>query len=193
MRVAGLTVPSIVARSSTAAPRLRSRSTVNPVDAVLRRRSRIAGLPDGSTPRRGLARIERATAHGAHRFVRSRPFAQDLSLRPERRAPRGSAAAAAREVRSHRPPEIVWRRSSYAIGSAVAHVRPPVEVQSVVSRVWPSAAPTQEAEARPTATPQRTSPLQFGDLDASLLDRLTDDVIRRVERRVRIERERRGL
>jgi hypothetical protein len=66
-------------------------------------------------------------------------------------------------------------------------------VQSVVSRVWPSAAPTQEAEARPIVTPQRTTPLQFGDLDASLLDRLTDDVIRRVERRVRIERERRGL
>jgi hypothetical protein len=30
-------------------------------------------------------------------------------------------------------------------------------------------------------------------LDASQLDRLTDDVIRRVERRVRIARERRGL
>jgi len=31
------------------------------------------------------------------------------------------------------------------------------------------------------------------DLDPALLDRLTDDVIRRVERHVRIERERRGL
>jgi hypothetical protein len=31
------------------------------------------------------------------------------------------------------------------------------------------------------------------DLDPRLLDRVTDDVIRRVERRVRIERERRGL
>jgi hypothetical protein len=30
-------------------------------------------------------------------------------------------------------------------------------------------------------------------LDAGQLDRLTDDVIRRVERRVRIARERRGL
>jgi hypothetical protein len=30
-------------------------------------------------------------------------------------------------------------------------------------------------------------------LDASQLDRLTDDVIRRVERRARIARERRGL
>jgi hypothetical protein len=31
------------------------------------------------------------------------------------------------------------------------------------------------------------------DLDPRLVDRLTDDVIRRLERRVRIERERRGL
>ena len=31
------------------------------------------------------------------------------------------------------------------------------------------------------------------DLDPAFVDRLTDDVIRRVERRVRIERERRGL
>lgn len=35
--------------------------------------------------------------------------------------------------------------------------------------------------------------LQAGDLDPALLNRLTDDVIRRVERRVRIDRERRGL
>jgi hypothetical protein len=31
------------------------------------------------------------------------------------------------------------------------------------------------------------------DFDPSLLDRLTDDVIRRVDRRARIERARRGL
>jgi hypothetical protein len=35
--------------------------------------------------------------------------------------------------------------------------------------------------------------LRFAHFDAGLLDRLTDDIIRRVERRVRIERERRGL
>jgi hypothetical protein len=31
------------------------------------------------------------------------------------------------------------------------------------------------------------------DFDSALLDRLTDDVIRRVEKRARIERARRGL
>jgi hypothetical protein len=37
------------------------------------------------------------------------------------------------------------------------------------------------------------SAIQISDLDPRFVDRLTDDVIRRVERRVRIERERRGL
>jgi hypothetical protein len=38
-----------------------------------------------------------------------------------------------------------------------------------------------------------TAPLQMSELDPRLVDRLTDTVIRSVERRVRIERERRGL
>ncbi|HEV8209501.1 MAG TPA: hypothetical protein VGP77_05245 [Vicinamibacterales bacterium] len=36
-------------------------------------------------------------------------------------------------------------------------------------------------------------PVRPGDFEPGVLDRLADDVIRRVERRVRIERERRGL
>jgi hypothetical protein len=35
--------------------------------------------------------------------------------------------------------------------------------------------------------------LQLKDFDGPLLDRLTEDVIRRVDRRARVERERRGL
>jgi hypothetical protein len=34
---------------------------------------------------------------------------------------------------------------------------------------------------------------EAANFDPKLLDRLTDDVVRRVERRVRIERERRGI
>ena len=40
---------------------------------------------------------------------------------------------------------------------------------------------------------KRPAVLQISDLDATVVERLTDDVIRRVERRVRIERERRGM
>ena len=41
--------------------------------------------------------------------------------------------------------------------------------------------------------PRRAAAMQRAVLDAATVDRLADDVIRRVERRVRIERERRGL
>ncbi|HEV8216389.1 MAG TPA: hypothetical protein VGP95_11155 [Gemmatimonadaceae bacterium] len=38
-----------------------------------------------------------------------------------------------------------------------------------------------------------SAPAQMKDLDPRVIDRLADDVIRRVERRARIERERRGM
>jgi hypothetical protein len=48
--------------------------------------------------------------------------------------------------------------------------------------------------AAPAAEAMRTRiPVRPGDFEPGVLDRLADDVIRRVERRVRIERERRGL
>jgi hypothetical protein len=52
-----------------------------------------------------------------------------------------------------------------------------------------SAEPAPELSSRSG----RAAALRVTDLDPALLDRLTDDVIRRVEKRVRIERERRGL
>ena len=77
-----------------------------------------------------------------------------------------------------RPPELVWRSaprpaSEVAIGTGLSDAR------SAAMREEPAHA------SRPA--------LQLKDLDGALLDRLTDDVIRRVERRARIERERRGL
>ncbi|WP_460223190.1 hypothetical protein [Paraburkholderia terrae] len=41
--------------------------------------------------------------------------------------------------------------------------------------------------------PEPAMPFDIKDVSPGLLDRLTDDVIRRVEQRVRIDRERRGL
>jgi hypothetical protein len=59
-----------------------------------------------------------------------------------------------------------------------------------------SAAQVAAASSPLPVKPLRSQPPQrllTADVDPRLLDRLTDDVIRRVERRVRIERERRGL
>jgi hypothetical protein len=52
---------------------------------------------------------------------------------------------------------------------------------------------SQEAAAHAPARFEQPAAQQITSLDPRLVDRLTDDVIRRVEQRVRIERERRGL
>jgi len=75
-----------------------------------------------------------------------------------------------------RPPELMWRSAP----------RPAAEIVAETPR-----ADSRSAPAHPMA-PQRAA-VQLKDFDGALLDRLTDDVIRRVERRARIERERRGL
>jgi hypothetical protein len=53
----------------------------------------------------------------------------------------------------------------------------------------------QSRQAAPALAPaiERAAAAQAPKLDPGLLDRLTDDVIRRVEQRMRIERQRRGL
>ena len=81
-----------------------------------------------------------------------------------------------------RPPELVWRSAT----------RPAVEIAAETGH-----AGSRSEAARPMAPegPAHSgrAALQMRDFDGALLDRLTDDVIRRVERHARIERERRGL
>jgi hypothetical protein len=90
------------------------------------------------------------------------------------------------------PDELVWRRGR----------RPPIvvtESEPHQSRSEPFQGPTvrsspgQEAALAVAPAIERAAVAQVTKLDPGLLDRLTDDVIRRVERRIRIERERRGL
>ncbi|MEO8519787.1 MAG: hypothetical protein ABI603_00405 [Acidobacteriota bacterium] len=87
---------------------------------------------------------------------------------------------------------LVWRavgaessRVSASSGRSIESVSAPP-----ASSTRPTAGPSPQAaaDAAPARPPVRTS-----DFEPGVLDRLTDDVIRRVERRVRIERERRGL
>ncbi|HET8774101.1 MAG TPA: hypothetical protein VFP80_09935 [Thermoanaerobaculia bacterium] len=97
--------------------------------------------------------------------------------------------------RSHvqlvRPAMLVWRTAPQAqaeMPHGAAHASPPMTFSRPAAR---SAAAQELAPEAPRRATQH--PLRPGDLDPALLDRLTDDVIRRVEKRVRIERERRGL
>ena len=92
------------------------------------------------------------------------------------------------------PAPIVWRdaaraQRSESEGIAQRNQRPPS-----TNRTSPvSASPDGGAAREASALRQRTASVRLSDFEPGLVERLTDDVIRRVERRVRIERERRGL
>lgn len=92
-------------------------------------------------------------------------------------------------------PELTWRAAAPAATDASAS-RQRADVQA--SHTIPARSYADIADERARASERRTAserakPTRLSDLDPTLVDRLADDVIRRVERRVRIERERRGL
>lgn len=82
--------------------------------------------------------------------------------------------------------DLVWRRPSPA--ASKPSDGPQVLQHSAASAAKPS--PRTAAAKHPAATLDDTGPVR---LDASTADRLADEVIKRVERQLRIERERRGL
>ena len=87
--------------------------------------------------------------------------------------------------------ELVWRRTTRSLPH-VAETEPRQEFSDSPERPAWRSSQSQEA-ARGPARFAPPAAQQITTLDPRLLDRLTDDVIRRVEQRVRIERERRGL
>ncbi|HUR83674.1 MAG TPA: hypothetical protein VM733_23165 [Thermoanaerobaculia bacterium] len=99
-------------------------------------------------------------------------------------------------VHSHRESTVVSQRWSRQASELVWRRAPRAQTESSdvapAPAVFPRRVTAQETapEAHRTAT---RAALKAADFDPGLLDRLTDDVIRRVERRARIERERRGL
>lgn len=90
-------------------------------------------------------------------------------------------------------PELVWRKDPSSRKDAArdaAASEPQVAGRSAMS----TAAGTTVAQS--PSQPERAlmrKPVSFSDLEPTAVDRLAEDVIRRVERRARIERERRGL
>jgi hypothetical protein len=94
----------------------------------------------------------------------------------------------------YKPIDIVWSRRRAAAGTAMdleSDARP----SPAIGWTAPALA-TAVPEPQPVVSrqPAPSSPsVKLTDIDPRLLDRLTDNVIRRVERHVRIERERRGL
>lgn len=110
---------------------------------------------------------------------------------PSQRAamPEDARSAAAMLKRS---PELVWRALVAGTAGALEegtrmHAR--TEVPPPPQRIE---LPRAAMQARSSAT-RANDDMRSMLLDPALVDRLADDVIRRVERRIRIERERRGI
>jgi hypothetical protein len=115
---------------------------------------------------------------------------REKSLGPvERRFNRGSGTQIQSRV-TYRRIELTWRRSNEA--PAGTRVSTPTESPFASTASPRRSSPTTASADVVTLSPPAAFSGPLG-LDAGQLDRLTDDVIRRVERRVRIARERRGL
>ncbi len=199
----------------SAADRLTAARSIGSRNSMARQgaaRQRIAGRPD---PRPGMADAGGPGAFLKGAFARS-VIAQRTPAPANRNAPSGASASRPFPAVPQVP---AWSLSRVAVRSLP--VLPSVTVSQPGRRidpaaiVWPapprqtgdaaeeaSAQKPQTAPHKPsvTALPDRPGSLSSAQQQslqpqqfAALADRLADDVIRRVERRMRIERERRGL
>jgi hypothetical protein len=139
-----------------------------------------------------LRRPPSAAIHGEERQgpKRTNPIVHRLP-RAAGRVPRPAAQDSVERVAPpahRRPVDLVWRGTGRidraAAGGSRAAASPPSPPARAAVQESTSVEPTRTAKA---------AALKLTDLDPGLVERLTDDVIRRVDRRVRIERERRGL
>ncbi len=143
----------------------RSRIPVAPI----RSRAPVAQRPAGARASMGLPRpgsLGRQAADPQAAFTPASPRMQVLATR--------------------RPVELVWRANRSV--AATAGDDPPAAVTSgnvAAARPAPPTAPAGRASDKGVVWAAALDPL--------LADRLADDVIRRIDRRARIERERRGL
>jgi hypothetical protein len=90
------------------------------------------------------------------------------------------------------PEYLVWRRRALSPSALAEDESHPQRPESRGGRAIGSI-PSQETAPLPSPGVQRTTAQKLTQIDPGLLDRLTDDVIRRVEQRIRIDRQRRGL
>jgi hypothetical protein len=188
-----LAVPALAhERGVTALPRVRPAASVDSPPA----RSREAGRAGGP---RTVGHLARAPQRDTRSITGRRlVLASEMLMRHRRlvtsiggtAAPRGSSAVS--PVRWGRLPDLVWSEPRRAVADATAKT-PRTTVAASVARSSGGPASARESTSEPQAPAARVTATPITTLDPALVDRLADDVIRRVERRVRIERERRGI
>lgn len=158
------------------------------------RARRLATANGTMTPRRPF----RATpvVHAAGTSESRQPVTTQIRLRtrqPHLLIAQQLATIARTVDHVYKPIDIVWSRRRSAAGTTAEFES---DGRSSRATTWTAPAHPVPTERWPPVSSQPTpSPgsLKLADIDPRLLDRLTDNVIRRVERHVRIERERRGL
>jgi hypothetical protein len=170
-----------------------SRTTEREATGVRQRRRKSAVPQIWPTVRVNTRRDERIHVFKSHLHTREY---QPVILAP--RAPSqdtlafvGSTQRKAARVQFDRAEELVWRRTQRQppkdeiVGRSITPATSqPNPVPGVVEE---TPAPSAPAAVRQSAPPPITK------LDPGLIDRLTNDVIRRIEQHARIERQRRGL
>jgi hypothetical protein len=110
---------------------------------------------------------------------------------PDRRPAVGRSLKKSTRIFPDTSEDLVWRRNPPPATNS--EIRSNLNTAGVVE---PRSVNTTGDDAPAgTVSPSinRTQPQPITKLDPALVDRLTDDVIRRVEQRARIERQRRGL
>lgn len=137
-------------------------------------------LPEKLEWRRGLG-TPAVTADKGRPLEQLEPFQEPRRLQENKRL----------HLRFERPEELVWRRGRQ---SPTAMAENGDQERAGASRGESLQSMPGQAETL-AATPaiEGAAALQMTKLDPGLVDRLTDNVIRRVEQRIRIERQRRGL
>jgi len=150
---------------------------------VGRAASMIFAASTGFAPRPVATSVPPALRGASPRQGRLRTTASAVATETQRSQSRGVEAA---------PPPLVWRRAAgRADEPTVLPVTSDRRGAPVVAGRVDGATPSSPAvELRPLPPPPAPAPLV---LTGPAVDRLAEDVIARIERRARIERERRGL
>jgi hypothetical protein len=182
--------PGIPEQSSS--PSIPEMTSVAPVQISLRKLHATQELTR-TVFRAGSERIDHIRTFKTHTSARYRER-ETLYLRHQKTG--GAIAASVPHAPAPRvfaaTPELVWRKTH----QKAVHAAPAQPGSSSTASLQPMAPELsrEHKQAVPLDAPaaQRAN-FQPVNLDPRMLDRLAEDVIHRVERRIRIERERRGL
>ncbi len=186
----GRALPGLIVHRSESLTRFRS---VNPLTHRIRRDPRRSPALQDSPATRAARREELTRVSTIHRHTREYQTLP-LSLRApaaEPPASRGPLHHKSTRIFVDSPEELVWRRPQPSIASNNTDVQS--NTSPAVLRQASNAAVEETLGQTVSPSINRAAPPAITKLDPAFVDRLTDDVIRRVEQRARIERQRRGL